>query len=98
MGSKAKVRKLDGTIGHQYVLWFEIPVIDANGVTEVNSVQNLEKSIFGHEIIAQVMALFRDAGEQITFRAEFEDHKGTVTGIHYLNERDHVRMMAGRMV
>ena len=86
LGSKAKVRKLDDAIGDQDVLWFEIPMIDANGVAELDGVQYLEKCTFGHEIIAEVMALFRDAGEQIPFRTELEDYKGAVKGIHYLDE------------
>lgn len=98
LGSKAKIRKFDGTIGDQDVLWFEVPVIYANGMTELDSVQYLKERIFGHEIITKVMALFRDAGEQITFRTEFKDYIGTVVGIHYLDERDHIRVMAGRMM
>ena len=67
-------------------------------MTELDSVQYLKKCILGHEIITKVMALFRDAGEEITFRTEFKDYIGTVVGIHYLDERDHIRVMAGRMM
>lgn len=73
-------------------------MVNANGVAEIDSVQYLEKCILGHVIIAKIMTLFRNAGEQITFRAEFKNYKGAVIGFHYLDERDHVWMMAGRMM
>ena len=73
-------------------------MIDANGMAEFNGVQNLEKSTLGHQVIAEILSFFSDAGKQITFRAKLKDYKGTVEGVHYLDKRNHIWMMAGRMV
>lgn len=73
-------------------------MVDANGMAEFDGVQYLKKCVFGQEIIAQVVALFRDTGEQITFRAELEHYKCAIIRIHNLDERDHIWMMAGRMM
>ena len=98
LSSEAKIRELYGTIGDQDVLWFEIPVIDANGMAELDGVQYLEERVFGHEVVAEIMTLFRDAGEQVPFRAKLEYYKCAVEGIHYLDKRDHIEMVAGRMM
>ena len=78
LGSKTKVRELDNAIGDQDILRLEIPVIYANGMAKIDSVQYLKKRVFGHEIVSKVVAFFRDTGEQIAFWAELKYHKSAV--------------------
>lgn len=67
-------------------------------MAELYGVQNLEKCTLDHGIVAYVLALLGDVGEQITFRAVFDDNVGTVWGIHDLDQRDNIGMSAGLMV
>ena len=100
LGSKAKVGKLHSPtrIGDQYVLWFQVPMVYPYRMAEVDRIQNLEERMFGHGVIVKILTFFRDAREEITFRAELKDHKCTVVGRHYLNHGHHIGVMAGLMV
>lgn len=85
-------------VSHQDILRFEIPVVDSNRVAIHNSIENLEESLLGEEIITNKVASFSDAGKQIAFRTEFNDHEGTVNRIHYANQRHDIGMTACQMV
>lgn len=67
-------------------------------MAELYGIQYLEKDPLGQEVIADVMASLRDIRKEITIRTEFDDDKGRIDGIHDLDQRNHVRMMAGLMV
>lgn len=81
---QSKVSKLDShsVVGDQNVLRLEIPVVDSNGVAVLDSVQNLKESTSGQKVITHELASLGDVGEEIAFRAEFDDDKGTIRGVH----------------
>lgn len=70
-------------------------MVDPNGMTIANSVQDLKECMLGQGIIADKLSSFGDVGEKIAFRAKFDDHKGTVTAIQYPYKGNHVGMLAG---
>lgn len=47
-------------------------MVDPNGMAEVDGIQNLQERMLGHEIVPEVVALFRNTREKVSFRAEFE--------------------------
>ena len=100
LGSEAKIGELHRptTIGDQYILWFQIPVVYSYGMAKVDCIQNLEESMLGHGVVVKILTFLRDAREEITFRAILKDHKCTVVGRHYLNHGHHIGVMASLMV
>ena len=73
-------------------------MVNANGVAEVDRVQDLEERMLGHGVIVKIQTFFRYAGEKITLRAELKNNESTVVGSHDLHHRDHIRMMTGLMM
>lgn len=67
-------------------------------MAELHGIQNLEESTLGQEVVAHEIALFGDAGEQVAFGAEFNDHVCTIHGIHDAHQGDDIGMLAGQMV
>jgi hypothetical protein len=65
-------------IGNQNVFGLQIPVVDSNGVAELDGVQDLEKSMFGQLVVAHESAVLSDVREQVAFRAELNHNKGTI--------------------
>jgi hypothetical protein len=45
---------------YQNILRLEIPVVDSNGMAELNGVQELEKDMFGQSVVTHEAALFGD--------------------------------------
>ncbi len=97
---KSKVGQLNGhtAIRHQDVLRLQIAVVYPYRVAELYGIQYLEEDPLGQVIVADVMASLRDMRKEITIGTEFNDDKGCIDGVHDLNQRNHVRMMAGLMV
>ena len=100
LGSEAKVGELHRptAIGDQYVLGFEVPVVNPNGMAEVDRIQNLEERILGHGVIVKILTFLRYTREEITFGAKLQNHKCAVVGRHDLNHGHHIGMMAGLMM
>lgn len=73
-------------------------MIDPDGMTEVDRIQDLEKHALDQGVVADVVALLGDAGEQITFGAKLNDHVGAVDGIHDADQGNHVGVLAGQVV
>lgn len=73
-------------------------MVNSQGVAILDGIQDLEKDPFDQGIVAHKVALFGDAGEQITLGAEFDDHIGTVDGIHYTDQGNNIGMLASQMV
>ena len=67
-------------------------------MAELYGIQDLEENPLGQKVVSDVVASLRDIRKQITIRTEFNDNKGGIDGVHDLNQRNHVRMMAGLMV
>ena len=65
-----------------------------DGMAEVDGVQYLQECLFDQEVIANVVATFGYTRKEITFRAVFQDDIGAIYGIHDLDQRNHVGMMA----
>jgi len=61
-------------------------VVYPNRMAKVDSIQDLQESSPRHVIIAQIVAPFSDAEEQITFGTELKNNESTVLGIHYLDQ------------
>ncbi|KAL7355917.1 hypothetical protein ACKS0A_05821 [Histoplasma ohiense] len=82
----------------QNILWFKVPVVDSNGVTVLHSIQNLEKSTFGKEIVSNKLAFVSNVGEKIALRAKLNNNKSTIKRIHYADQRNHIGMLTGQMM
>jgi hypothetical protein len=99
-GCQAKVGEFDShpAISDQNILWFEVAMIDSQGVAILDSVQDLEKSSLGQDIISYIVAMFGDTGEQVTFGAKLDDNVDAVERIHNTDKGNHVRMLAGQVM
>ena len=64
----------------------QIAVCNSMGMYEADGVQNLEESVLGQTVIADESSLFGDIGKEVSFRAEFHDHKGTVRTVEDANQ------------
>lgn len=97
---QSKVCKLarHALVGDQDVLWLQVPVEDAHGMAVLDGVQDLDKSALDHGIVPHKLALLGDVGEQVTFRAVFNDNIGAVWGVHDFDQGNHVGMGTGLVV
>jgi hypothetical protein len=66
---------------HEDILGLEVSVIDAYGMAKLNSVKYLQESSFSQRIIPYEVALFHDAGEQVTFPEELRHNIDSFTSI-----------------
>lgn len=100
VGGESKVGQLAGhaLVGDQDVLRLQVPVVDSNGVAILYGIQNLEKGPLRKSVVSNVLALLRDIGEEVTFRAVLNDHIGAVRGIHDLYQGNHIGVGAGLVV
>ena len=73
-------------------------MVDSKSVAELYGIQNLEESTLGQGIVADEVAFFGDAREQITFGTEFNDNIGTIGRIHNAHQGNHVGMLAGQVM
>ena len=64
-GCQAEICKFNrvALVGDQDVLGLQISVVDSNGVTVSNSVQNLQESMLGQRVIADELSSLRDVGK-----------------------------------
>ena len=83
---KSKVSKLDSLtiVGYQNIFRFEVPMIDTNGMTEGNSIQDLQECSFGQKIITNESALFGYIGKEVTIRTEFDHHESAIRAVQDL--------------
>ena len=73
-------------------------MIDPYRMAELYGIQYLEEDPLGQEVVADVVASLRDIRKEITIWTEFNDDKSRIDGIHDLDQRNHVRMLAGLVV
>lgn len=99
-GRKPKISQLDrpALIGDQDVLRLEISVVDTHIMAELNGTQDLQEHTPDQSVIADVIALFRDAGEEVTFAAVFHDDIDTFGRIHDPEQGNHTGMLTGHVV
>lgn len=57
-------------------------MVNANGVTVLDSVQQLEESGPGEKVVADKVAAVGNVCEEVAFRAVLEDNKGSVGVVH----------------
>jgi len=62
------------TVCNQNVLRLQVPVIDPNGMTLLNGIQNLQ-GVLGKCVVSNNMASFGDIGEQVALRKEHNFNK-----------------------
>lgn len=92
--SKTKICKqnLTSGMGYQYVLRFEVPMVDSQTVAVLNGIQDLEKCLAHKSVIANVPTPFGNVREKVSFRAIFQDNIGTFRIINNLEHGHYVRM------
>jgi len=82
-------------IGYQNVLGLQVPVVDPNGVAELDSVQKLKEDMLGQSVVAHKTALFSNIREQIAFGTVFDDNECAVWAVQNPHEGNDIRMLAG---
>lgn len=85
-------------VGNQNVLRLEIPVVDSNGVTELNGVQKLKEDVLSESVISNKAAAFSDVAEEITFWAVLDYNECAVGAVQDAHQGNHVGMLAGLVV
>ena len=80
---ESKVSKLYGLtiVRNQNIFRLEVPMIDANGMAEGDSIQNLQECSFGQKIITNESVLFGNIGEEVTIRTEFDHHESAIRAV-----------------
>jgi len=99
-GGESEVCKLasHALVSDENILRLQVPVVDSNGMAVLHGIQDLEESPFRKCIIACVLALLSDVGEQITFWAVLHNDIGAVRGIHDSDKRNHIWVCARLVV
>lgn len=85
-------------VGDQDVLGLQVAMVNTNGMTILDGIQDLQERVLGQLIVAHEPALFGDIGEQVALWAEFDHDERAVRAIQNAEERDHIGMLAGLMV
>ncbi len=73
-------------------------MVDAYGMAEQHSIQDLEESMLGEIVVPNESALLSNVGEKIAFRAKFKDHKSAVGTVEDADQGHHVGMLASLVV
>lgn len=81
-------------IRDQNILWLQISVVDSLAVAELDGIQDLEERVFCKWVVSNKIATLSDIREQVSFRAELNDHIGTVVVRDYAGQRNHIGMLA----
>lgn len=94
---QTEIGELDrvSVVRYQDVFRLEIPMINPNGVTMLNGIQNLQESMFGKTVVSNEMAVFGDIREQISFRAELDHNEGAIRAVENADQRNHVLVLTG---
>jgi hypothetical protein len=82
-------------VGDQDVFRFEVPVVDAVGMTILYGIQDLKESHLDKGVISNEHTSLRDIGEKISLRAVFHDHICTVICLEDLHHGDYVGVSTG---
>jgi hypothetical protein len=80
-------------VGNQNVLRLQVPVVDPNGMTELDGIQNLQESMLGQMIVAHEPAVLGDVREQVTLGAEFDHNEGAVRAFQDAQEGHNIGMV-----
>lgn len=96
MSGEPEIGKLQSKsiIGYQDVLWLQVPVVNAYGMTVRYSIQELKESILDKRFLANVECLVGDPGEEVASRAELKDNVGTIRSVHDFEHGYHIGMIA----
>ena len=97
---QSKIGKLNGPtiVSDQDVLRLEIPVVDSFGMAMLDCGKKLQKHVLGLEIITNVVAFLGDLGKQIALLAVLEDNVCALRAVQNLQERNHVGMLARKVM
>lgn len=95
-GGQAKVGKLDclTTITHQHVFGFEVAMVDADTMTELNGVEQLQKDLLRKGVVADVVVLLCYRGEEIAFRTKLHNDVDAVWAVEDFDEGDDVGVLS----
>jgi hypothetical protein len=85
-------------VGDQNVLWLEIPVIDAQRVAMLDSIEDLEEDLLGQLVVANILSALRDIQEEVALGAIFKNDEDAVRVVHDLEHRDHIAVRGGLVV
>jgi hypothetical protein len=93
-GGKTEVGQFDlaATLGNQYVLRLQVPVVHTQPMAVGYSIQDLQKSILCGSIITNILTSFCNIREEIPLRAVLHDHIDMVRSIHNPQKGYYVRV------
>jgi hypothetical protein len=73
-------------------------MIDSQGVTVFDSIQELQENPLGQNVVSDKITMLCDVGEEITFRAKFNDDISAVDSMQDFDQVDHIWMCASAVV
>lgn len=82
-------------IGNQNIFGLQIPVVNPNGMTILDGIQDLEEHMLGQSIVAHKTALLSNIGEQVALGTIFDYDKCAIGAIQNAHHGNHIGMLAG---
>jgi hypothetical protein len=85
-------------VGNQDVLRLQVAMVDPNGMTILNGIQNLQEGMLGQLIVAHETALLGDVGEQVTLGTELNHDESAIRAVQNAEQRHNIGVLARLVV
>lgn len=85
-------------VRNQNVLRLQVPVVDPDGMAELDGIQDLQESMFGELVVAHKPAMFSDVREQVAFGAELHYNERAVRALEDAQQGHDIGMLARLIV
>ncbi len=73
-------------------------MVDPNGMTILDGIQNLQEGMLGQLIVAHEPALLGDIGEQVTLGTELNHDESAIRAVQNADQRHNIGVLAGLVV
>ncbi len=73
-------------------------MVDPNGMTILDGIQNLQEGMLGQLIVAHEPALLGDVGEQVTLGTELNHDESAIRAVQNADQRHNIGVLAGLVV
>jgi len=98
--SKSEISKFDSvsSVGDQNILGFQIAMVNATGMTEIDSVQNLKENGFDQAVISDVLSPLSYVREEVALWAVFKHDIGAIVCVENLDKLNNILVEACAVV
>jgi hypothetical protein len=82
----------------QHILGFEVPVVDAEGMAVLNSIEQLEEDMLDEEVIAEIAATMKDLGEKVSVAGVVHNNVRVIVLFDNAVKGDNVRVRGCKLM